>query len=133
MRILVVDDCRDAADSLSLLLCHCGHEAQAVYDGQAALQVATAFLPELVFLDLGLPRIDGFEVAEQVRAARHPSNCVIVACTGFPSYRERALQAGFFDYLLKPASFDQLRETMDRAQIHLQEMRKWRPAKSRKS
>lgn len=124
MRILVVDDCRDAADSLWLVLRCCGHEAKAVYDGEAALQEATGFQPDLVFLDLGLPRIDGFKVAERVRVVRDPSNCVVVAYTGYPNYRERALQAGFFDYLLKPISLEQLRTAMDRAETHLKEIAK---------
>lgn len=121
MRILVVDDCRDAADSLSLLFRYCGHEAKAVYDGEAALHEVTGFHPDLVFVDLAMPRIDGFKLVKQIGSVRDPINCVVVAYTGYPSYRQQALQAGFFDYLLKPASLEQLREAVDRAKIHLNE------------
>jgi CheY-like chemotaxis protein len=88
-RVLIVDDNRDAADSLSEGLTACGHLTAVAYDGPAALQTATAFQPEVVFLDIGLPVMDGYELARRLRA-QVPPEVALVALTGYwPGIRPR--------------------------------------------
>lgn len=110
LRILVVDDLRDAADSLALLLEALGHQALAVYDGPSALQAAGRFRPQVVLLDLGLPHITGYEVAGQLRQVAGCEQPLIVAVTGYGQAedRRRTQEAGFDAHLLKPVEPDQL-------------------------
>src|SRR5947209_6811901 len=83
LRILVVDDSRDGADSLALLLSVLGHRVRTAYDGLAALDVSGTFLPEVVLLDIGLPGMDGCEVACRLRERADTRDAVLVACTGY--------------------------------------------------
>src|SRR5436309_1713733 len=83
LRILVVDDIRDAADSLTLLLQLLGHEARAVYDSVTALRVACSLRPEVVLLDIGLPDLDGYEVSRRLRQQVGLWDALLVAVTGF--------------------------------------------------
>jgi CheY-like chemotaxis protein len=110
LRILVVDDNADAADSLALLLGLLGHAVRTAYDGPATLEVAQAFLPQVVLLDLGLPRMDGYEVARRLRHESGLGEVVLVATTGFgrEADRHRCQQAGFDHFLLKPFDLDAL-------------------------
>lgn len=110
-RVLIVDDNIDAADSLAVLLELKGHECQTAYDGHCVLEVARAFLPEVVLLDLGLPGLSGFEVARRLRAELGTA-LLLVAVTGQgqPEDRERAHDAGFDHHLLKPVDI----KTLDR-------------------
>jgi PAS domain S-box-containing protein len=110
LRILVVDDNRDAADSLSLLLRLWGHDVCIAYDGNQALQRAAETRPQLVLLDIGLPGIDGYEVAGQLRAMSSMSTARLVALTGYsqPEDRRRAFDAGFDDHLVKPVDQEAL-------------------------
>jgi CheY-like chemotaxis protein len=105
-RVLVVDDNRDAADSLSRLLRARGYEVRTAYDGQSALDEAFAFEPACVFLDLGLPVVDGFEVARQLR--QHPvlNAAKLVALTAYSheEHGKRVRSTGFDHHLVKPAS-----------------------------
>jgi signal transduction histidine kinase/ActR/RegA family two-component response regulator len=109
-RILVVDDNADAADSLALLLRLGGHDVQTAYDGPAALAAAAAFRPEVVLLDIGLPRMDGLEVARRLRAEHAPGNMVLVAVTGYGQEEDRrqAGEAGFDHHFTKPLEIDAL-------------------------
>jgi CheY-like chemotaxis protein len=110
-RVLVVDDNRDAADGLTRLLRLGGHTVRTAYDGQEALDVARAFDPEVVLLDIGLPRIDGMEVARQLKADDSPPT--VVAVTGYGKSGELARRAERFDhYLLKPVSLDVIEEIL---------------------
>jgi PAS domain S-box-containing protein len=115
-RVLIVDDNVDAADSLAMLLTLDGHEAEAAYSAAAALEAVERFRPEIVLLDVGLPHIDGYQIARQLRA----SNCVpgirLIALTGYgrEEDRERARAAGFDDHLLKPADMDALQQLLTR-------------------
>jgi two-component system CheB/CheR fusion protein len=104
-RILVVDDNRDAATSLATLLGLLGNETRLAHDGPAALETAHLFRPEVVFLDIGLPGMDGYEVARQLRARPELSGVVLAALTGWGQEedRRRALEAGFHHHLTKPA------------------------------
>jgi CheY-like chemotaxis protein len=109
-RILVVDDNRDAAQSLSLLLNTVGHAVSLAYDGHAALETALAERPEVVLLDIGLPGMDGYTVARALR--QHPGleKTHLIALSGYGRQvdREQARKAGFNGYLTKPVDFDEL-------------------------
>lgn len=109
-RVLVVDDNRDAAESLTSLLDALGAEVETVYDGPAALR-ATARMPEVIFLDIGMPGMDGYEVARRIRAAQDPSHhAFLVAVTGWgqDEDRRRSGEAGFDLHLVKPVSVEDI-------------------------
>ena len=113
--ILVVDDNKDAADSLAALLEMDGHQVNAVYTAEAGLEEVDLREPDLVLLDIGLPRISGYEVAQRIKAA-HPLMSV-VALSGYGSNedKQRAVAAGFDAHLVKPVDFDVLREMVNSA------------------
>jgi signal transduction histidine kinase/CheY-like chemotaxis protein len=103
-RILVVDDNQDAALTLALLLRWQGHEVEVAHDGAAALETVTSFRPALVLLDIGMPGMDGYEVARRIRATPELKNVVLAALTGWgqPEDLRRSAQAGFDHHLVKP-------------------------------
>ena len=103
-RILVVDDNVDAATTLQLLLKSLGHEACAVFDGQQALSTALEFRPDVVLLDIGMPGLDGYEVARRLRALKRGEPLRIIAVTGWgqEADRTRSREAGFDVHLVKP-------------------------------
>ena len=105
-RVLVVDDNEDAAESLAALLRIFGHEVGVAFDGEQALALAPTLQPDLVLLDLGMPRMDGHEVARRMRAAPWGTAMKIVALSGFGdgADRLRSLEAGCNDHLVKPVS-----------------------------
>ncbi|HEY0747721.1 MAG TPA: response regulator [Steroidobacteraceae bacterium] len=107
-RILVVDDNKDAADSLATLLEIEGHQVKAVYTGEAALEEVELLMPDLVLLDIGLPRISGYEVVQRIKAA-HPL-IFVMALSGYgsPEDKQRAVAARFDAHLIKPVDFDDL-------------------------
>jgi PAS domain S-box-containing protein len=113
-RILVVDDNLDAAASLTSLLTMQGHDVQIAADGREALDRASTLHPDLIFLDLGMPRMDGFEAARRIRALPGGEDVLIVALTGWgqPADRQRSREAGFDQHLVKPVSFDTLTEIL---------------------
>jgi CheY-like chemotaxis protein len=101
--ILIVEDNADARDALRMLLELDGHTVEAVAEGQQALEVARAKDPDIALVDIGLPGIDGYEIARRVRA-RGTRRPVLIALTGYgqPEDRRRATDAGFDDMLVKP-------------------------------
>jgi CheY-like chemotaxis protein len=103
-RILVVDDNVDVAVSLKLLLQGSGHEVAVAHDGAAALAQAETFGPELVLLDIGLPGMDGYEVARRLRDNPRTCDAALIALTGYGQPRDRELtaEAGFDHHLVKP-------------------------------
>jgi CheY-like chemotaxis protein len=103
LRVLVVDDNRDTATACSMLLRQMGHEVDTAYDGIAALEHARTFHPQVVFLDIGLPGLNGYEVARSLREEGF-RNEVIVAISGYgqPDDRRRSREAGFDHHLVKP-------------------------------
>jgi PAS domain S-box-containing protein len=107
LRVLVVDDNMDAAQSLGLLLEESGHDVQTAYDGLTALEIALDYRPNVVLLDIGLPGIDGFEVAKRLRQQPDLSSVVLVAMTGYGQVtdKQRSQDAGFSHHLVKPANF----------------------------
>ncbi|HYE79093.1 MAG TPA: ATP-binding protein [bacterium] len=114
-RVLVVDDNRDAADVLALLLRAQGHEVQVAYDGLDALAVAPVFQPEVVFLDLGMPRLNGYETAVQLRSLCAGRPLTLVALTGWGQEEDkrRTTASGFDYHLVKPAHPDQLAQVLE--------------------
>lgn len=115
-RVLVVDDSRDAVEMLVDLLNGWGHEVAVASDGVEALERAAAFVPEVVLLDIGLPRLDGYEVARRLRSARAEPAPLLVAVTGYGQEddRRRAADAGFDGLLVKPVAVRDLREVIER-------------------
>jgi CheY-like chemotaxis protein len=107
---MVVDDNSDAAESLSVLLGLSGHETAMAQTGPDALAQAARFRPELVFLDIGLPGMSGYEVARALRADAYCGDAVLVALTGWGSEedRRRSADAGFDFHLVKPVETGQL-------------------------
>jgi PAS domain S-box-containing protein len=103
-KILVTDDNHDAADSLAMLLSLQGHEVKMAYDGTEALQISIDFQPDTVLLDLGMPRLTGFEVAKRMREQPWGQQIRLIAVTGWgqEADKQRALAAGFDDHLTKP-------------------------------
>src|SRR5690606_12271186 len=103
-RILVVDDNDDAAETLAELLRMLGHEVEVATDGPSALARVDAFVPDLGLVDLGLPVMDGFEVARRLRATVGLEGIPLVAVTGYGQERDRvaAREAGFDELLVKP-------------------------------
>ncbi len=122
LRILLVDDRRDAILPALTLLKRDGHAVRAVADGEAALNAVQELMPDIIFCDIGLPGMSGFEVARQLR--QHPSSahCFLVALSGFGQEQDRrqALDAGFDLHLTKPISLDKLR--------HVIQLARWKPA-----
>ena len=107
-RILVVDDNRDAANTLGALLRMLGADARVVYDGAAALEALGEFRPNAVLLDLGMPGMDGYEVARRIRAQPQARDTTLIALTGWgeESDCQRSRQAGFRHHLVKPVDAD---------------------------
>ena len=103
-RVLVVDDNRDVADSLGLLLQSLNVDVRVTYDGRSALEMISALKPEMVFLDLGMPEMDGYETARRLRQLPDGRAVQLVALTGRGQEedRRRSLQAGFDKHLVKP-------------------------------
>lgn len=115
-RVLVVDDNQDVTDSLVLVFETLGVEARGVYGGAAALDAAASFQPDVVFLDLGMPGMNGFETARRLRKLFDGRNVLIVALTGWEETEHRRLsrEAGFDEHLAKPVDVDVLRRILER-------------------
>jgi signal transduction histidine kinase/DNA-binding response OmpR family regulator len=109
-RVLVVDDNRDAAESLALLLDVAGHQSRVAHDGPSALAAADEYSPEVVLLDIGLPGMDGYEVCRRMRARPATRRALLVALTGYGQEEDqrRAREAGFDHHLIKPADLEVL-------------------------
>ncbi len=103
-RILVVDDNRDAATSLAMMLKLMGNEAAKAHDGIEAIEIAEQFRPDLIMLDIGMPRLNGFDTAKRIRALPWGQQVTIVALTGWGQEedRKRSKEAGIDDHLVKP-------------------------------
>ncbi len=108
MRVLVVDDNHDTARGMARLLKIAGHEVKVAHDGWAAIEVAREFTPEAVLLDIGLPGLDGYEVATRLRHDESCQNALLIAASGYgeDQARDRSRKAGFHHHLTKPVDFD---------------------------
>ena len=110
LRVLVVDDNVDTVTTLALLVKESGHDVRTAYDGSTVLEAALDYRPNVVLLDIGLPGLNGFEVAKQLRQQPALQNAVLVAMTGYGgvSDRQRSQDAGFDHHLVKPGDFGKL-------------------------
>ena len=113
-RIVVADDNRDAAESLKMLLELGGHDVRLAHDGSEALEAANSARPDIMLLDIGMPKLNGYEVARSIRSQPWGAGIVLVAITGWGQAedRDRALQAGFDRHLTKPLSYDSLKSLL---------------------
>lgn len=117
LRVLVVEDNVDAADSLSMLLRLYGHDVQVARTGPAALELTPASRPDVVLLDIGLPGMDGYEVAKRLRERRDFKDVMLCALTGYtPSEADliRHQESGFDHYFIKPVSLEKLTELFEK-------------------
>ena len=109
-RVIVVDDNRDAADMIAEFLELSGCHAIPIYDGSSALHIAAALTPDIVFCDIGMPRMDGYEVAVRMRSMNSLKNTRLVALTawGDTFARNKVINSGFDMHLIKPTTFDSI-------------------------
>jgi PAS domain S-box-containing protein len=117
-RVLVADDLRDSADSLARALEARGHTVHVAYDGAEAVAMAIALRPEIALLDLGMPKINGFDVCRQIRSTDWGGSVLVIAQTGWGQEqdRSRTREAGFDHHLVKPVDLDALTELFNRRQ-----------------
>jgi len=114
-RLLVVDDSQDAADSLAMLLDLQGHEVRVAYSGMAALEMTKTYTPDAVFMDIGMPGMDGYEAARRMREQPGLGKIVLAALTGWGQKedRRRTAEAGFNHHLVKPPESKALEDVLD--------------------
>jgi PAS domain S-box-containing protein len=117
--VLVVDDNRDSADGLAMLLEMLGHEVAVAYDGAEAVACAERLRPAVMLLDIGLPTLNGYQVAQQVRGKPWGKDMLLVAQTGWGQQEDkrRAQEAGFDHHLTKPVDIDAITRLLDRAAV----------------
>jgi CheY-like chemotaxis protein len=110
-RVMVVDDNLDSARSLALLLKKLGAQVQVAHDGPSALDLLAQYHPTVVLLDIGMPGMDGYEVARRIRSQPNGDQFLLIALTGWGQEddRQRSRQAGFDHHLLKPADLSALK------------------------
>lgn len=110
-RVLVVDDNKDAADSLALLLKLIGADIRVAYNGADAIKASAEFKPDIVLLDIGMPEMDGHEVARRLRSQPQSENMILIALTGWGQEedRRRSETAGFNQHLVKPPAIETLK------------------------
>jgi PAS domain S-box-containing protein len=114
LRVLVVDDNVDAANTLAMLVRAGGHDIQTAHDGHTALRIALECRPDVVLLDIGLPGMDGYEVATRIRKTPALQRLVLIAMTGYgqDTDRQRSQESGFDHHLVKPADFRTVHEIL---------------------
>jgi CheY-like chemotaxis protein len=115
-KVLVVDDSHDTALMLAKQVELSGHETRVAHDGAEALRLAEQFRPDTAILDIGLPGLDGYELARRLRAEPWGERMVLLAATGWgqPEDRRRSREAGFDDHLVKPVAASELKRWLDR-------------------
>src|SRR4051794_16220009 len=115
LRIVVVDDSRDTTDSLTMLLQMIGHECLGCYAGDKGVEIACAFRPDVMLVDLAMPGFDGYRMARQIREHEGCKDTLLVAVTGYAdeSHRQLAMEAGFDHYLVKPINLAELHELLE--------------------
>jgi PAS domain S-box-containing protein len=114
LRILVVDDNVDSADSMAVLLRIAGHQTATANSGPAAIEVALALQPDVLLLDIGLPGMDGYEVARRLRSMAQTRNVMLIAVTGYgqPEDHRRSQEAGFDHHLIKPVELETVKQIL---------------------
>src|ERR1700710_1115872 len=113
-RVLLVDDSVDAAEAMSMLLETLGHDVRTLHDGPSALAAIDGFAPEVVILDIGLPGMDGFELAREMRLRPATKSALMIALTGYGGEgdRQKSRDAGFDFHLVKPVSFTAIEDVI---------------------
>jgi CheY-like chemotaxis protein len=113
-RVLIVDDADDAREVLAQFVILLGHDVRTARSGREALELAASFLPQVIFLDIGMPELDGYEVCSRLRTRQSMQDTAIYAVTGFGSdqHRVRSKQAGFDGHLMKPLDLDHIAELL---------------------
>jgi CheY-like chemotaxis protein len=121
LKVLVVDDNVDTVLGFSMLLKGSGHDVRTAHDGLSAVEKAIEYRPDVVLLDIGLPGLNGYEVAKRLRQNPNLKNTVLIALTGYgqDTDRQASQQAGFDHHLVKPARFDQLKKILATVQERL--------------
>jgi signal transduction histidine kinase/ActR/RegA family two-component response regulator len=124
-RVLIVEDKHDAAEALAMYLSLLGHQVRVAHDGVEALEASAAFLPDIILLDIGLPRMDGFEVAQAIRGQPWGADVLLVAVSGWGQAddKRRAVQAGFDQHLTKPIDPQAVAEILSQARARRASMR----------
>lgn len=119
LRVLIADDNRDAADSLSMLLSMDGYEVRTVYGGRAAISAAETFRPDVALLDIGMPEVNGYVAANTIRKQRGGADIYLVAITGWGQKEDkrRALEAGFATHVTKPVDPNVLRDLLRKVTV----------------
>src|SRR5436190_596935 len=114
LRILIADDCHDTTATLALLLCHWGYDVRTVDNGLAALEVAAVYRPDAVLLDIGMPGLDGLNVARRLRGELQLEQALLVCVSGFGQEvdRQHALEAGCDYHLVKPVDLEALHDLL---------------------
>jgi CheY-like chemotaxis protein len=120
MKVMVVDDNSDAATSLGMLVEMLGHDVRTAFGGEEALEVAGAFHPEVVLLDLGMPGLDGYEACRRMRVQPWGTKMTVVAVTGWgqPEARRKTALAGFDQPLVKPVAPALIARTLQELAAH---------------
>lgn len=115
-RVLIVDDNPDIAKVMGVLVEHCGHIARVVNDPQASIVVAREFQPDVALLDIGLPGMSGYELAQHLRQEKGLEGILMVALTGYDQEEDRrqAEASGFDVHLVKPVTIDVLQQVLER-------------------
>jgi CheY-like chemotaxis protein len=111
-RVLVVDDNRDAADSMAVLLQLDGHDVASVYSAGEGLLKTASFAPDIVLLDIGLPQMDGYEVARRLIETGFKGRLIAISGYGEEHDKQRAADAGFFAHLSRPVDYATLEKVM---------------------
>jgi CheY-like chemotaxis protein len=116
LRVLIVDDNVDAGDSMSMILEAAQHEVRTARDGEEALELVRTFQPQVVMLDIGMPKMNGYQVARHIRQQPWGHNMVLIACTGWgqPDDRRRSQDAGFDHHLVKPVNAREILQLLGR-------------------
>lgn len=109
--ILIVDDAPDSALFLAKVMQRWGYPVEVVHDGQSALEIVGRFLPKGIFIDLGMPDMDGFELCQVLRQRNYVQESIVVAVTGYgdPTTLAKCIEVGFDRHLLKPVGLEKLR------------------------
>ena len=115
LRVLIVDDNSDAADSIALLLQMSGHETKVAYRGEEAMGLCEQFKPDVVLLDIGLPGMDGYQVVQKLRADGFEGRAIALSGYGQPEDKQKALRSGFDAHLVKPVEIDRLERALANA------------------
>lgn len=114
LRILVVEDNEDAANSFSEILKLWGHDVRVAYDGLEALCIVTSFRPDVIITDIGLPGLDGYQLAERMRRKPETKNSYMIALTAYsdPVFRRRSKMVGIKHHFAKPPDLDEIRKIL---------------------